>query len=140
MGDISQSGAAAAIAELKQAYCDLVDAKDWPGFAALFTDDAPMHPSQSAIASGKASSQPPVGGKAIAEWVSVSIADAQTRHEVWPVSLDISGDTARGVWRMRDRVIWPARDFSGTGHYIESYRLTPDGWRIAETRLDREGV
>lgn len=132
--------AIAAITALKQKYCNRVDAKDWEGFAALFTGDAPLHPSQSAIAAGLADPVPPRGGPAIADWVRQRVETARTKHEVWPDTLEVEGDSARGVWRMRDHVVWPDRELRGTGFYRESYRRTPDGWRIAETVLDRESA
>ena len=126
------------ITELKQSYCRLVDAKDWPGFAALFTDDAVLYPSSSAMAAGLASPEGVRGRTAIANWVRERLATAQSKHEVWPVSLVVEGDAARAVWRMRDSVAWPERSFTATGRYVENYRRTETGWQIAETRLERD--
>jgi hypothetical protein len=52
-----------------------------------------------------------------------------------------SPDTATGIWAMQDQIWWPegapVRRLVGSGHYHETYRRTPDGWRIASMRLTR---
>jgi len=55
-----------------------------------------------------------------------------------------SATEATAIWPMEDR-LWvedaksplPFRKLKGWGHYHDTYRKTPDGWRIAYTRLVR---
>jgi hypothetical protein len=55
-----------------------------------------------------------------------------------------SATEASAIWPMEDR-LWvedadsplPFRKLKGWGHYHDTYRKTPDGWRIAYTKLVR---
>jgi len=60
------------------------------------------------------------------------------------VEIDVTDDTATGIWAMEDYVDWgPAEDgtpraFRGYGHYRERYVKGSDGpWRIAALQLTR---
>ena len=120
-----------AIANLKAAYCRLLDTKDWEGWGQLFTEDFHLDVSGSGgdVIRGR---------DAVVASVRGSIDTARTAHQVHFPEIAIDGDTATAVWPMQDRVVWSEdRALTGWGHYHERYVRTPQGWRIAEQRLTR---
>lgn len=120
-----------AIANLKAAYCRLLDAKDWDDWAALFTEDFALDVSGSGgpVLQGRA---------AVLASVRQSIGSAKTAHQVHFPEIAIDGDSATAIWPMQDRVEWEGgRVLTGYGHYHERYVRTPDGWRIAAQKLTR---
>jgi hypothetical protein len=120
-----------AIANLKAAYCRLLDTKDWEGWGQLFTDDFHLD----VTGSGGEVVQ---GREAVVASVRGSIGTARTAHQVHFPEIAIDGDTATAIWPMQDRVVWSEdRALTGWGHYHERYVRTADGWRIAEQRLTR---
>ena len=120
-----------AIANLKAAYCRLLDTKDWEGWGQLFTEDFHLDVSGSG-------GEVIEGRDAVVASVRGSIGTAKTAHQVHFPEIVIDGDTATAVWPMQDRVVWSEdRALTGWGHYHERYVRTPDGWRIAEQRLTR---
>jgi len=89
------------------------------------------------------------------DFTSSVLDGAITVHHLHAPEIQIVGDCdALGIWAMEDNIYWTTgkpnffgakHHFRGTGHYHEKYRKTPDGWRIAETRLvrlysERDGV
>jgi hypothetical protein len=120
-----------AIANLKAAYCRLLDTKDWEGWGQLFTENFHLDVSGSG-------GEVIEGRDAVVASVRGSIGTAKTAHQVHFPEIAIDGDTATAVWPMQDRVVWSEdRALTGWGHYHERYVRTPDGWRIAEQRLTR---
>jgi hypothetical protein len=120
-----------AIANLKAAYCRLLDTKDWEGWGQLFTDDFHLD----VTGSGGEVVQ---GREAVVASVRGSIGTAKTAHQVHFPEIAIDGDTATAIWPMQDRVVWSEdRALTGWGHYHERYVRTAQGWRIAEQRLTR---
>jgi len=120
-----------AICNVKAAYCRLLDTKDWEGWKQLFTEDVVVDTTGS-------------GGvvtndrDTFVASVSASLAEAKTAHQVHSPEITIDGDEARVIWAMQDRVVWGEnRGLTGYGHYIERYRRTDDGWKIAEQKLTR---
>jgi hypothetical protein len=122
-----------AIQQLKARYVRSVDTKDWVGFRTVFTDD--FHWESEGFGLD--------GGDTFVAWVARSLPDgSSTVHHVFPAETTITGpDTAAAVWPMEDYVRRTARRgpvaFHGFGHYHETYRRTPDGWRIASSNLTR---
>lgn len=56
-------------------------------------------------------------------------------------------DQISAIWPMEDMIIvndtssaFPFRRFHGWGHYLDLFRRTDEGWRVAETRLHRSRV
>lgn len=120
-----------AIANLKAAYCRLLDTKDWEGWGQLFTEDfhQDVSPSGGGIFEGRAA--------AVAA-TRESIETAKTAHQVHFPEIEIDGDTATAIWPLQDRLIWPdGRSLTAYGHYHESYVRTADGWRISTQKLTR---
>lgn len=120
-----------AIANLKAAYCRLLDTKDWEGWGRLFTEDFLLDVTGSG-------GEVLRGRDAVVESVRGSIGTAKTAHQVHFPEIVIDGDTATAIWPMQDRVVWDGgRALTGWGHYHERYIRTADGWRVAEQKLTR---
>lgn len=119
------------IANLKAAYCRLLDTKDWDGWGALFTDD--IHLDVTGSGGGTMD-----GRVTMVASVRGSIGQAKTAHQVHSPEIIIDGDRASAVWAMQDRLIWEdGRTMTGWGHYHEEYCRTAEGWRICRQRLTR---
>ena len=119
-----------AIANVKAAYCRLLDTKDWAGWGDLFTDDFELDVSDSGGTAMK-------GRDVIIAFVRSSIESAKTAHQVHFPEITINGDTAHAIWPMQDRVEWEGRALTGYGHYHEDYVRQDGRWRIARQKLTR---
>jgi hypothetical protein len=120
-----------AIANLKAAYCRLLDTKDWEGWGQVWAEDAV----QDVTGSGGDIFH---GRKAIVAATRGSIETAKTAHQVHFPEIEIDGDTATGIWPMQDRVVWGEdRALTGYGHYHERYVRRGGNWQIAELKLTR---
>jgi len=119
-----------AIANVKAAYCRLLDTKDWAGWGDLFTEDFELDVSASGGNVMK-------GRDTIVASVRSSIESAKTAHQVHFPEMTIDGDTAHAVWPMQDRVVWEGRALTGFGHYHEDYVRQDGRWRIARQKLTR---
>lgn len=129
-----------AIAEQLAQYSYRWDSKDSEGFAALFTEDGVMDRRRGGeVVSGARV----VGHQAILEYAQTShqgrLADRQTRHHFSAlVFLELTPDSAVTEnmalithQRAEDR----AAQISSSGIYRNTWRKTPDGWKIAERVL-----
>jgi hypothetical protein len=120
-----------AIANLKAAYCRLLDTKDWEGWGQLFTEDFELDVTGSG-------GDLVTGRDAVVASVRGSIETAKTAHQVHFPEITINGDEAHAIWPMQDRVVWEeGRALTGCGHYHERYVRTEEGWRIAAQKLTR---
>ncbi|MEO6717775.1 MAG: nuclear transport factor 2 family protein [Novosphingobium sp.] len=120
-----------AIANVKAAYCRLLDTKDWEGWGQLFTEDAVLDVTGSGgtVEHGRA---------AIVASVRSSIETTKTAHQVHFPEITIEGNTAKAIWPMQDRLIWEdGRTMTGYGHYHENYVKQDGRWRIAGQKLTR---
>jgi hypothetical protein len=120
-----------AIANLKAAYCRLLDTKDWEGWGQLFTEDFVLDVTGSGggVFSGREAAVTSTRG---------SIETAKTAHQVHSPEIVIEGDTATAIWAMQDRVVWSEdRALTGYGHYHERYVKRGGRWWIAEQKLTR---
>ena len=120
-----------AIANLKAAYCRLLDTKDWEGWGQLFTEDflQDVSPSGGGVFHGR---------EAAVAATRSAIETAKTAHQVHFPEITIDGDQATAIWSLQDRLIWDdGRSLTAYGHYHERYVRTADGWRIAEQKLTR---
>ena len=124
------------IKRLRARYCRYYDGARWEEFHGLFTDDLvaelPGHgrfEGPDAFIAGIVTRR--------------DDADVRTVHQCHTPEIDVHGETASGIWAMFDYVDRVEADGStrtvrqGYGHYVESYRLTDDGWRIAALTLTR---
>ncbi len=121
-----------AIKQLKARYCRTMDAKDWAGMRAVFTDDVTV---DSADSGGNVVT----GADAFLEFLQGVIGPAVTVHHCHMPEIEItSPDTASGVWAMEDMLRWPdGSELHGYGHYHETYEKRDGEWRIASTKLTR---
>jgi uncharacterized protein (TIGR02246 family) len=120
-----------AIANLKARYCRMLDTKDWPGYAALLTEDV--------VFDATGSGGPRMEGRdAVVTRIRQSLEEARTVHQVHSPEIEIARDGASAIWALQDRIRWPdGRKLSGAGHYHELYVRQDGEWRIAESRLTR---
>ena len=120
------------IKRLKARYFRCLDAKDWPGLRAVFTDDVVA---DSAEAGGRVID----GADAFIAFLQEVLAGATTVHQGHMPEIELtSPTTAAGIWALHDIVIWPTGlRLDGHGHYHETYTKTDAGWRIASSRLTR---
>jgi SnoaL-like domain len=124
-----------AIKQLKARYFRMMDTKDWDGLAAVFTDDVVID--MTGEGSGITHS--------VDEYLPFlrrNIEEVLTVHHGHMPEITVApGGTAQGIWAMEDHLRWPEgapiRTLHGFGHYHETYRKTPDGWRIATMTLTR---
>ena len=120
-----------AIANVKAAYCRLLDTKDWQGWGDLFTDDFHLDVTGSG-------GEVVVGRDAVVASVRGAIETTKTAHQVHFPEIVIQGDTATAIWPMQDRLLWDdGRTMTGYGHYHERYVKQDGRWRIAEQKLTR---
>jgi len=128
------------IMDVKARYCRVLDARDWDGFGALFTEDAVLDVREDT------GSEPFHGRKAIIDTVQAAVAHARSSHQVHSPEITFDGpDAANVVWAMQDRVIWEkgkspiptASGITGYGHYHERYVRLGGTWLIASLRLTR---
>lgn len=120
-----------AIANVKAAYCRLLDTKDWQGWGDLFTEDAVLDVTGSGgtVEHGRA---------AIVASVRGSIEATKTAHQVHFPEITIDGERATAIWPMQDRLLWDdGKTMTGYGHYHETYVKQAGRWRIATQKLTR---
>jgi SnoaL-like domain len=117
--------------ELAARYGDLIDARDWPGLASVFTGDAVFDMTDIGVA-------PVRGLEAIRAWM-----DRSERHPLAHLITNIRVVDGDPVW-LHSRVlgILPDRRV-GSGTYVDRVVRAPDGWRIRHrvfTGLRRRSV
>lgn len=120
-----------AICNLKADYCRLLDTKDWAGWSQLFTADCRFDTTDSggSITEGR---------DAMVAFVSQSLADAKTAHQVHAPQMTFDGaDAVDVIWAMQDRVVKSEWGLTGYGHYHERCVRTSEGWKIASQKLTR---
>ena len=139
MQPIDELLAIEAIKRLKARYFRCFDTKDWEGWLDVFTDDVTLEFSVNVTGNEPDPAATLLEGKqAIADFVVPYTTPAQTVHQGHMPEIEILSDTeARGVWAMEDIVDHFDNVAHGFGHYHETYRKGPDGWRIASVRLTR---
>ena len=124
-----------AIRMLKARYFRFVDSRDWEALAALFTEDAELHP-----AGTDGGQRPPalIGPAAIIRWISRGLAGSSSIHHGFMPEINLtSANGAEAIWAMEDRIEWPDRSLHGFGHYHDRYVRRDRRWLIAATRLER---
>jgi hypothetical protein len=124
------------ICTLKAQYFRLLDTKDWHGWRQLFADDLVVY------GTGQAGPHSVVfsSAEAFVSSVRAFVGGAITVHHGYTPELRLADDgSVRGTWAMSDLIERPetGRIYRGFGHYHETYRRLPDGWRISEFELVR---
>jgi hypothetical protein len=121
-----------AICEVKARYCRLLDTKQWDAWADLFTGDFVLDTSDSGGPSAI------TGRDAAVAMVRQAIATARTAHQVHTPEIAVTGDTARAIWAMQDRLVFDnGHGMTGYGHYTETYVKQAGEWKIATSTLTR---
>jgi len=125
-----------AIADLVNAYAQRVDNRDPAGVAALFTDDGVL------TIRAKVGEATPTGVRRGREEIAQAIAAMDYRvtcHMVGNHLAVIDGDQATAETRgIAHHVVGPPGDDVDRVwylRYLDTYRRTPDGWRIATRDL-----
>lgn len=127
---ITQLEDEAALSRLVDLYARAVDRGDAALLTSLFTGDATLN--FGAMFSG--------GRDAFVDMISGAMAEMRTHHFMGNRLYAIDGDTAEGeIYSINTHIIpGPdgAREYIAAGRYVDRYRRTPDGWRIAHrTRI-----
>jgi len=131
------------IKKLKARYFTTLDAHDWDGYVAVFTEDAVMdlaeemklHQGEAVDAGADPVSR---GRDAIAAFIAGALDEAVSVHEGHMPVIDVIGpDTAKGTWQLHDWVDFGTRSFHGYGHYHEEYRRVDGRWLISSMRIRR---
>lgn len=128
------------IKSLKSKYFYYLDAKDWNGWRTeVLSVDCTL------VSQGMAEDVIR-GSEDIIQFAEAVIGRAVTVHHGFTPDIAISTpEFARGVWAMEDRIYWPDdqryqglySSLHGFGHYHETYRREPSGWRISAISLTR---
>jgi hypothetical protein len=121
------------IKQLKARYFEYADGQDWESYANEIVTEDFAFDSDAGLIEGR---------DEVIAMVSRSLLGATTVHHGHMPRIEIDGDTATGTWAMDDYVTIPLPDgdayvIRGYGHYHETYRRTPDGWRISSSRMAR---
>jgi len=129
MGDIDE------IEQVKYRYLRALDTKHWDDFAATLTEDVVGKYGESLGDTHEFTDR-----ESLVEFMRTSLGpEILTEHRVNHPEITVDGDEATATWYLQDRVIAPSFNFMliGAGFYHDSYRRTPDGWKISATGYDR---
>lgn len=123
------------IERLKARYFRLMDTKDWDALASVFTPD--VHIDMTGEGAGVTDTV-----EDYLPFLVANIGEVTTVHHGHMPEIELTSATAAGgIWAMEDELWWPEgspiRYMHGYGHYHETYRKGPDGWRIASLTLTR---
>jgi len=121
-----------AICEVKARYCRLLDTKQWDAWGDLFTEDFVLDISEDG-------GPPAIAGRAVVvAMVRQSIETTRTAHHVHSPEILVTGDRARAIWAMQDRLVFDdGHGMTGYGHYTETYVKRGGEWKIATSKLSR---
>jgi hypothetical protein len=123
------------IASLKARYVRSIDTRDWAGLRHVFTDEVVID--TTGDGAGVETDPDRFVGR-----VAQALEGATSLHRVFLPEITVGPDgTATGTWAMEDDIWWPpggpVAHLHGAGHYHETYRRRPDGWRIRTMTLTR---
>lgn len=106
--------------ELAARYGDLIDARDWPGLATIFTEDAVF------ATTGSGGGVVMHGLAGIQQHMEVT-----TEHPLAHLIVNIYVTEDNDGVQLHSRVlgILPDRRV-GSGHYVDDVVRTPEGWRV----------
>jgi uncharacterized protein (TIGR02246 family) len=119
-----------ALIALSLEYADAVRARDAPRWAATWTEDARW-----VLGEGR----DVVGRDAIVEMWRTSLAKYDiVVQQYHATTFDIDGDTASGRCEFSELVMRAdGSRHTLAGHYLDTYRRTPAGWRYTSRRLTK---
>ncbi len=129
----------AAITALKARYCRTLDTKDWDGFGDCLAEDfTGQYDGMPRASKDEPEVAHVAGRKSVADGTAANLQNIPTVHSVYAPEIEIIDEThARGVWAMRDYLLFPTCAFVGYGHYHEDYVKSNGVWRIQRTHLTR---
>jgi hypothetical protein len=131
---MSGDTALTAIHELYQAkarYCRTLDTKDWEVFGTVLTSDVRLD-----LSDGNPDIQPIVGRDNVIAAIRESVTGARTVHQVHIPEVEISGDEARAIWPVQERVLWDiGTSMTAFGHYYDRWVRIDGHWVLAESKL-----
>ena len=123
------------ISDLLDTYARGIDGKDWDLVTSVFAPDATLDYT--------AFGGPKGGRDEIIQWISASVsAFPMTQHHITNRTFTIDGDTATSAAELFAPMGMAAGDgkmtmlFTG-GVYNDTYRRTPEGWKISTRVCDR---
>lgn len=118
-----------AVLDLKFCYCRLVDAHDWTGLRALFTEDASFDlPDGDRVMSRD---------EAMAAYAD-RMRGVESIHVVSMPLVKVLGEDRVSVeWRMEDRLYLADSTVHGFGRYEDTCVLEAGQWKFASLRLVR---
>ena len=149
MDDLARLTAIEAIKRLKAEYFRGVDTKDWMLLAEVLAEDVTVDyrgtatdPATGINYAPEATAQVIQGSAAVIEGLRRSLEGLVSAHQGYLPEIEVtSATTARGVWAMYDVLRFPPgaplSEFSGFGHYHETYEVIGGRWRIKTLRLPR---
>ena len=120
-----------AIERVKYRYLRALDTKDWDTFADTLTEDVTGDYGDRLHFTNRT---------ALVDFMRSSMGPEMiTEHRVTHPEITVDGDRANGVWYLQDRVMVTEFNFMlfGAGFYKDTYRRTPEGWKISATGYDR---
>jgi hypothetical protein len=129
MGDIEE------IERVKYRYLRALDTKHWDEFADTLTEDVIGDYGESLGEEHHFTDR-----ATLVDFMRTSMpVGLISEHRVTNPEIDVSGDEATAIWYLQDKIIVPEFDFMliGAGFYHDTYRRTPDGWKISVTGYDR---
>ncbi len=144
MNDIEKLLAIEEIKQTKARYFRSIDTKSFEELKQVFAEDAVFDFTEAVydpILGYPEGTEPtpPVEGQAnIIEAVSKALVGVQSVHHGHIAEIEFVSDTeAKATFPMEDVILSEQTAFRGYGYYIETYTKTPDGWRIAHSRISR---
>lgn len=122
------------IVELKAAFVRTVDAKDWAGFRAVFSDDCIFDFGGGFVVEG---------GEAGVNAIRGQLEGGVSVHRAFLPEIAFSSPTeAKGEWAVNDYIEWTTgsaggerHGFQGFGREYETYRKIGNAWKIAHWRV-----
>jgi len=126
--------------ELKARYVELMDARRWDEWAALFVDDAVLDAREDMALHGFPPEHGVVRGRTrILRGSRGALDGTVSHHRVWaPTCEAVDAEVVRATWSMSDRIEHPdGRVLAGRGTYHDEYVRTDAGWQIRSIRLTR---
>ena len=118
------------IRQLKYRYLRTLDTKDWSGFEECFLPEATADYAGLAFADRAA----------LVDYMRTNLGpEIVTMHHCHHPEIEVDGDTATARWYLHDQVISAAYEFrlEGAAFYDDTYRRTPEGWKVAHTGYTR---
>ncbi|MFZ6644163.1 nuclear transport factor 2 family protein [Undibacterium sp. TJN25] len=138
--DTQQLSALEEIRQAKARYCRLIDHKQWDSLRAMFTQQVQLrfHGTDGALTHEFTERD------AFIALTADMLQQAQTIHQVHNPEIELlPADTARVIWSMEDRIIFPDgvpgpfRSLHGYGHYEETLEKHSGDWLIRTMDLTR---